>query len=97
MLNTLFHRQAVFALLGKRLAEHLISWVSEIKLLPSSDFTCWDQLSRNAHTFASGWIQTDTLSKTGHLIFCLSKPFMLDKDKKMNDTAREMLFLFAVA
>jgi hypothetical protein len=39
----------------------------------------------------------DTLSKMGHLIFCLSKPWMLDKDQKMNDTAREMLFLFAVA
>jgi hypothetical protein len=96
MLNTLFHRLAVFALLGKMLAERLISWVSEIMLLPSSDFTYWGQLNMNPHPFASGWIQTDTLSKTGHLIFCLSKPWMLDKDQKMDDTARKMLFLFAV-
>jgi hypothetical protein len=53
-------------------------------------------MSRHSHPFACGWIQIDTLFKMGHLIFCLSKPWILDKDQTMYDTAREILFLFAV-
>jgi len=51
----------------------------------------------HSYPFAWGWIQIDTLPKLGHLIIYLSKPRMLNKDQKINGTAREMLFLFAVA